>query len=222
RQGPRLTERLHRYEFQAPGNLIETRLGAALPPQRDALPQAPGEEDDRDEAARVEQHLGPAGNVPEGVAERHGRRRHEGSNDTMGNMAATAEYGSVSPATTSSNLARKAPPPRPRSTRSRNSSTSSDSSSARRRWRRRAGSAPAASRAAGGRRWRPARRVGGGSRPAARRCRHPPGPAPTAPGSPSPRPSARSSSRSAGARRISARPSGPARAGATPLVPRTH
>ena len=54
----------------------------------------------------------------------------------MGNRAVIAEYGSTSPASTSSTFARRGPPASSRASRARNSSTSRDSSSERRRRRR--------------------------------------------------------------------------------------
>jgi hypothetical protein len=91
RQRAHLAERVLDHELHALGNLVQARLGAAGAPELDPLPESPDEERDGHEPADVEQDLRPGGNVPEGVAKRHGRRRHEGSNDTMGNIAATAE-----------------------------------------------------------------------------------------------------------------------------------
>ena len=119
RQRARLPERVHDDELHRAGDPIEARLGTALRATARRAATPPGEERHRHGAADVEQHVGPAGNVPEGVAERHAAVVMRASNDTMGNMAATAEYGSVLPARTSSNFARSAPPPGHAPTRSR-------------------------------------------------------------------------------------------------------
>jgi hypothetical protein len=91
RQRADLAEGVLRHQLHALGDLIETRLGAPGAPELDASPESPREQRDGHGATDVKEHLRPAGNVPERVAKRHGRRHHEGSNDTMGNIAATAE-----------------------------------------------------------------------------------------------------------------------------------
>src|SRR4029450_13386651 len=87
---PYLAERVLGHELHALRDLVEAVLRLPRAPELDALPHPPREERDGDDAAGVQQDLRPAGNVPESIAERNGRG-HARSNDTMGNMASTAE-----------------------------------------------------------------------------------------------------------------------------------
>src|SRR5438477_504868 len=151
RQRPGLAERVPGHELHALGNVVEAVLGSPGAPQAHVPVDAVEEDHHRDQATQVERALRERRDVPERVANRHAGRRHEGSNDITGRMAAAAEYGSRAPATTSSNTALTRPAWSARSTRPRNASTSSASNSARARSRRRAAKAPPPCRAA---RWR--------------------------------------------------------------------
>src|SRR5262249_8601759 len=75
------------------------------------------EDRDRDDSAEVQHVLHERRNVPERVPDRDAGRRHQGSNDITGRIAAAAEYGSRVPATTSSKTAFTAPACTARSTR---------------------------------------------------------------------------------------------------------
>src|SRR5205823_14983339 len=92
-------------ELHAMGNVEEAVLGSPGAPQAQVPVDAVDEDRHRDQATQVERALRERRDVPERVANRHAGRRHEGSNDITGRMAAAAEDGSRAPATTSSNTA---------------------------------------------------------------------------------------------------------------------
>src|SRR5439155_14675194 len=85
REHARLAERVPGDEPEALGDAVEAVLRKSAPPETRALPEAPGEDRDRDGAADVEADLRPCGNVPERVAEGHGRA-HEDSNLSTGEI----------------------------------------------------------------------------------------------------------------------------------------
>src|SRR5207245_10762454 len=109
RERLRLAERVLPDEGEALGHPGEPRLGAPGEPEADALRQAVDEDGDGDDGADVERDLGPAGNVPKGVAERHGRG-HEDSNLSTVRLACTAESATTAPATTAPTARPSAPP----------------------------------------------------------------------------------------------------------------
>ena len=82
RERARLAEGLGGNEPQPLAEAVEASLGSPAAPESDPLPEAPGEEGDRDQRARVQEHLDRDRNVPEGVAVRHAG--HSGHISTVG------------------------------------------------------------------------------------------------------------------------------------------
>ena len=89
RERARLAERVSQDKGDAVGNPVEARLGTPGAPEAHALGQAVDEDGDGDDRADVERDLGPDGDVPEGVAERHGGG-HEDSNLSTVRIACAA------------------------------------------------------------------------------------------------------------------------------------
>jgi len=71
RERARLADGLGGDEPQPLADAVEARLGPADAPEPDPLPETPGEDGERDQRARVQEHLDRNRNVPEGVAVRH-------------------------------------------------------------------------------------------------------------------------------------------------------
>src|SRR3989442_15213663 len=105
-------------------------VGTPAAPEADALREPVDEDGDGDDGTDVERDLGPAGDVPERVAERNGRG-HEDSNLSTARIVSAAEYGSSVPSRTRSTVRPTAPPASARSTFSLNSSSSRPLSSSR-------------------------------------------------------------------------------------------
>src|SRR5207253_4996256 len=76
RERAHLAERVSQDQAHALRDSIQAVLGEPTPPETYPLPYSIREDGDRQRSADVERDLSPAGDVPEGVAERN-RRGHE-------------------------------------------------------------------------------------------------------------------------------------------------